>query len=116
NFFPSRKHFPGLAIAASLVAGSFVTVLVLHAAEKLSLPPEIAAFKNGPGVEIALAQCVLCHSADYVSTQPRLPRASWKASVQKMREKYGAPLPENQVEPLTDYLFRTYGTNTPAKP
>ncbi len=99
-----------------MVSGLFLTAFALNAAEKFSLPPETAAFKNGPGVEIALAQCVLCHSADYISTQPRLPRASWKASVQKMRDKYGAPLQENQIEPLTDYLFRTYGTNSPAKP
>src|SRR5206468_2701599 len=116
EFFRSRKPFPTVAMAASVVAGLFLTSSVLNAAEKFSLPPETAAFKNGPGVEIALAQCVLCHSADYVSTQPRLPRASWKASVQKMRDKYGVPLPENQLEPLTDYLVRTYGTNATPKP
>ena len=107
---------PRSRVVTTAAAGLFLAVLALHAAEKFSLPPETATFKNGPGVEIALAQCVLCHSADYVSTQPRLARASWKASVQKMRDKYGAPLPENQVEPLTDYLVRTYGTNSTPKP
>ena len=76
------------------------------------LPPERAAFKNGPGVELAIAQCVLCHSADYISTQPPLPRATWKTTVQKMREKYGAPLPEDKVEPMVDYLVKTYGTGS----
>jgi hypothetical protein len=116
NIFQSRRCSRQALVLLALFAGLIASALDLNAAEKLSLPPETATFKNGPGVEIALAQCVLCHSADYVATQPRLPRASWKASVQKMRDKYGAPLPENQIEPLTDYLVRTYGTNATAKP
>ena len=92
-----------------LLAALFLPCLALVPAEKLSLPGETATFKAGPGVELALAQCVLCHSADYVSTQPPLARTAWKASVQKMREKYGAPLPEDKVEPLVDYLVKTYG-------
>jgi mono/diheme cytochrome c family protein len=114
--FHSRRGSPQALVLPALLAGLIASGLALKAAEKLSLPPETATFKNGPGVEIALAQCVLCHSADYVSTQPRLPRAGWKASVQKMRDKYGAPLPENQIEPLTDYLVRAYGTNITVKP
>jgi len=90
-----------------------VTILVLgsllQAAEQYSLPPETAGFKNGPGVELAIAQCLLCHSADYVSTQPRLSRTAWKASVVKMRDKYGAPLPEDKIEAMADYLVKTYG-------
>src|SRR5207249_11636792 len=53
---------------------------LLQAAEQYALPPETAGFKNGPGVELAIAQCLLCHSADYVSTQPRLSRTAWKAT------------------------------------
>lgn len=94
-------------------AGLLLAGLVLQAAEKYSLPPETAAFKSGPGAEIAMIQCLLCHSADYVSTQPPLPRASWKAIVQKMREKYGAPIPDDKTETLVDYLTRTYGVEAP---
>src|SRR5437667_10685341 len=86
---------------------------VLLAAERISLPPETSGFRPGPGAAIAVAQCLLCHSADYVSTQPRLPRNSWKATLQKMRDKYGAPLPEDKVEVLLDYLAKTYGAEAP---
>jgi len=99
----------GLLFAAGLlVAGTLV-----HGAEKLALPPDNPGFKAGPGSEIAMVQCVLCHSADYVSTQPRLPRAAWKANVLKMRDKYGAPLPDDKVEALVDYLVKTYGAEAP---
>ena len=56
---------------------------------RFALPPETATFKTGPGVEVAKTQCLVCHSADYISTQPRLPRAFWKANIEKMKAKYG---------------------------
>lgn len=86
-----------------------------HGADKLSLPADTTGFKPGPGSDLASAQCVLCHSADYVSTQPRLPRVAWKATVLKMRDKYGAPLPEDKVEALVDYLVKTYGAEAAQK-
>jgi sulfite dehydrogenase len=81
---------------------------------KIELPPETAAFKTSPGAELAAAQCLICHSAEYVSTQPPLSRVAWKASVEKMQKKYGAPLPADQVEAIVDYLAQTYGA-PPAK-
>ena len=84
----------------------------LHAAP-IVLPPETAVFKDGPGVEIAQGQCLICHSPDYIAIQPAFPRPFWKASVEKMQAKYGAPIPADQVEPLIDYLVRTYGAEKP---
>jgi len=53
--------------------------------------------------------CALCHSYDYISTQPRLGRAGWAASVEKMRARYGAPIPTNDVPALVNYLVRHHG-------
>src|SRR5262249_396790 len=81
---------------------------------EIKLPPEIAAFKQDPGAEIANGQCLICHSVEYVTTQPPMPRPFWKASVQKMQQKYGAPITDAQVDALVDYLTRNYeavGTN-----
>lgn len=86
---------------------------VITAEVKITLPPETNRFKPGPGSEIATAQCIICHSADYISTQPPMPRAVWKAGVQKMQKIYGAPIPDAQVEPLVDYLVRNYGNEKP---
>ena len=98
-----------VALALAIAAASHLT-----AAERSELPPETATFKPGPGVEVVKAQCLVCHSADYVSTQPRLPRAFWKANVQKMKEKFGAPIPADKVDVLVEYLATTYGA--PDKP
>ena len=82
---------------------------------KIDLPAEKDAFKPAPGVELANGQCLSCHSVEYVAMQPPLPRTFWATSVKKMREKYGAAVAEEQVEPLLDYLTKHYGvesTNT----
>ncbi len=84
----------------------------------IQLPPETGAFKQDPAAEIANAQCLICHSVEYVTMQPPMPRPFWKSSIQKMQQKYGAPIPDGQVEQLADYLARNYGlmTNTASAP
>jgi cytochrome c551/c552 len=76
---------------------------------KIELPPETDSFKPAPGVELANGQCLSCHSVEYVVTQPPSPRTFWATSVKKMREKYGAAVAEEQIEPLLDYLTKHYG-------
>ena len=78
-------------------------------AQDWQLPKETQKFKPGPGAELATSNCLLCHSADYVSTQPPLTRTAWKATVDKMRVKYGAPITTNRLDELIDYLTATYG-------
>ena len=91
-----------------------LAVAVRGATVEIQLPLEANAFKQDLGAEIANAQCLICHSVEYVTVQPPLPRAFWKASVQKMQQKYGAAIPEGQIEPLADYLTRNYGKTNAA--
>ncbi len=85
-------------------------VLLVRAAEPVSieLPPETASYKPGKNVELAQGFCLNCHSADYTSSQPPMPRKFWEATVKKMQEKYGAPMPPDTTA-LVDYLTTTYG-------
>lgn len=97
-------------ILKTLFAIVVLSVVMLNRAEsKWELPPDDTRFKPGPGVELAMANCVICHSSDYIATQPPLDRAAWGAIVQKMREKYGAPVLTNNVEAIVQYLSSTYG-------
>lgn len=103
-----------------LVAGLIALLAAAGAAElKFTLPAETAKLTPGPGADLATANCLLCHSADYIATQPHLSRTVWKAEVIKMQQKYGAPISTNNVDQLADYLVRNYGreipTNTPAR-
>ena len=96
-----------LTLSAVLACSS-----VLAAVVEIKLPPETAAFKPGPGAEFANGQCLVCHSVEYVTTQPPFPRTFWSAEVKKMQQTYGAQVPAEQIEPLIDYLTRNYGVVT----
>lgn len=73
------------------------------------LPPETAKLRPGPGSEMVTAQCLLCHSADYISSQPVMNRTAWTATVTKMKDKYGAPIAQENIDALVNYLVKTYG-------
>ena len=74
-------------------------------------PEETATFRRAPGVELAEANCLGCHSADYVEMQPRGPgfgRDFWRAEVAKMVNAYHAPIEAADVDALADYLASAY--------
>jgi hypothetical protein len=50
--------------------------------------------------------CLVCHSAGMVLTQPRLPRAVWQAEVDKMRSTYKAPIAAEDVPAIVEYLAK----------
>ena len=84
-------------------------VTVAFAADEWKLPDEKPAFKSAPGSQLAQANCIMCHSHEYITTQPAFTRDQWKASVAKMQAKYGAPLAPENLDALLDYLAQSYG-------
>lgn len=74
------------------------------------LPEETATFLPGPNVDVVKNNCSACHSADYISTQPRMEKKKefWQAEVTKMIKVYGAPIDEADVSKIVDYLAATY--------
>jgi cytochrome c5 len=48
--------------------------------------------------------CLACHSAGMVLTQPALSRAEWQSEVEKMRSTYKAPVEQTDVPAIVDYL------------
>ncbi len=105
----TNPRFVGLVLLAGLMA---LASPLMAGVLKIELPPETASFKPVPGAEIANAQCLTCHSMEYVLTQPPLTRTYWASAVKKMREKFGAVIPEDQIEPLVKYLTENYGVET----
>ena len=100
-----------LLLLAAVVAFQFPAT----ADDAWKLPPEKTVLKAGAGKELVIGQCMLCHSTDYISTQPPLTRSQWQATVEKMRAKYGAPVQTNSVPTIVDYLTAGYGKASPAK-
>ena len=87
----------------------FACTAIAFAADEWKLPDEKPAFKSAPGAELVQANCIMCHSHEYITTQPAFTRDQWKASVAKMQAKYGAPLAPENVDALLDYLAQSYG-------
>jgi mono/diheme cytochrome c family protein len=95
----TSAFFWSIANAAPAIAGPMI----------YELPEETAALIPGPGVETAQAYCSACHSADYVTIQPRNKgKAFWAAEVQKMIKVYRASISEADAAAITDYLATTY--------
>ncbi len=76
---------------------------------RVELPAGDESFPPGIGADIASSQCLICHSAGMVLTQPPLKKDEWRAEIMKMRSSYGAPIPEDQVDGLSEYLKKING-------
>ena len=99
--------FTRMALGALVIATATAT-----AALEIKLPGETAIYTPSllPGYSLTLQRCLICHSAEYVNFQPPTSTpAYWKATVMKMRKPFGAPLSDEDVEMITDYLVKTYG-------
>jgi len=63
-----------------------------------------------PGYAKAQANCVACHSAEYMLYQPpTAPRAYWAAMVKRMKAVFKAPIADADMPVIVDYLVKTYG-------
>jgi hypothetical protein len=91
------------------VAGLLLQSTAFGEPLRIVLPAETPSFRAGPGVELAMAQCLQCHSSEYITSQPPLGQTAWKASIEKMRGKYGAIVPPETEAALLEYLAGTYG-------
>jgi len=98
-----------LAIAVLLL---LVPPSVRAAEEKtITLPPDntMATLAPGPGLEVARANCGVCHSTDYIVRQPRGDAKQWQASVTKMIKVFGAPITPDNEKTIVEYLASAYG-------
>lgn len=66
--------------------------------------------KDGSGKDAVQASCATCHSLDYiVMNSVFLDRKGWEGSVNKMVKVMGAPVQEQDIPVILDYLVRNYG-------
>lgn len=65
---------------------------------------------EGEGRERVQALCSMCHSLDYiVINSPFQDRTAWERTVRKMVSVMGAPLTEDDVVVVVNYLAGQYG-------
>ena len=91
-----RKLLMALACGAA-------AAVAFGAEEKVNLKP-------GPGLQQVQANCIACHSLDYIPlNSPFLDEKGWQAEVTKMIKAFGAPVKEEDVPAIVAYLTREYG-------
>jgi len=60
-------------------------------------------FPDGPA-DVVNSYCLVRHSAAMVLAQRAMTLSTWEAEVQKMRNAYRVPIPEEQIQTITSYL------------
>jgi len=88
---------------------TIIAFLLIAAAPVLAQESQLR-LKDGPGRQLVEANCVMCHSLDYIPmNSPFLDRKGWEASVTKMIKVMGAPIAEGDAQKIADYLAGQYG-------
>ena len=88
---------------------TMIALLLFAAAPALAQESQLR-LRDGPGRQLVEANCVMCHSLDYIPmNSPFLDRKGWEASVNKMIKVMGAPIAEADAQKIVDYLTGQYG-------
>jgi mono/diheme cytochrome c family protein len=94
-----RRALRGAILLAALV-GAWATAAADEDAIQL---------RDGSWRDLTAARCAICHSLDYIpGNAPVLDRAGWQKVIQKMRERFGAPITDEESQQILDYLAASY--------
>ncbi len=77
-----------------------------------ALPLYKSTLVPGPGRQDVESYCNTCHTPSYVTMQPPLPAATWKAEVDKMGKAFGAQIPPESQASILKYLDAHYTPET----
>ena len=101
----------------SLIAAGLLIVLAAPmVAKDLQIPPDTVQLTPSPlpGYAKAQASCTMCHSAEYMRYQPpSAARPYWDAMVHRMKAVFKAPIADEDMPEIVDYLAKTYGNEQP---
>ncbi len=93
-----------LLITSLLVGSAFAQVN-----GKIEVPYIDYKLKDGKNKEVVEANCFMCHSFGYMENQGAQSRDFWYKKVMKMKHAFKAPIPDEDVNKIADYMFANYG-------
>jgi sulfite dehydrogenase (cytochrome) subunit B len=92
------------ALAAAALLGALTLIWALASADE-----DAIRLRDGNARDLTAARCAICHSVDYIeSNAPVLDRAGWQKEIQKMRDRFGAPITDEEARQILDYLAGSY--------
>jgi mono/diheme cytochrome c family protein len=110
-----KEHAMEKKAIVLFIAAAFATS-ALAVTKIIQLPPDAEQMRASPlpGYAKAQANCVACHSAEYMVYQPAsAPRGYWENMVKRMKAVFKAPIADEDIPVLVDYLVKTYGAEQP---
>ena len=110
-----KAIFAAGAVALALV-GFGASNYAIAGSKSIELPPDGVQLKPStlPGYAKAQAICAACHSAEYMQYQPATaPRPYWDAMAKRMKVVFKAPIADEDIPLIVEYLVKTYGNEQP---
>jgi hypothetical protein len=96
-----------IAAAVSVVALGAAAPRIASAGDE---PTQLA---DGPGRDLTLGRCIICHSVEYIpSNAAAMNRVGWQKTIQKMKDRFGAPITDEESKEILDYLDAHYSGKT----
>ena len=105
-----------IRLAAATTALALAPAFAVAAPKTITLPPDGTVLRASPlpGYAKAQADCVVCHSAEYMLYQPpNAGRPYWDAMTKRMKAVFKAPFDDADIPLIVDYLSATYGNRKP---
>jgi len=65
--------------------------------------------KEGKGMYATKGRCNMCHSWGYTLNQGKQSRKFWERKVIKMITVFKAPIKQEDIKEVVDYLYENYG-------
>lgn len=97
-----------LSLSATLLAGA-----VSHVPSAQAAAAEVTELREGAGKDLTIGRCIICHSVEYIpSNAAAMNRAAWQKTIQKMKDRFGAPITDEEAKEILDYLDANYSGKT----
>ena len=92
-----------------LVLVAVSAALGVAAASAAAAGEESLTLHEGSARALTAGRCAICHSLDYIpNNAPVMDRSGWQKTIQKMRERFGAPISDQEAQQILDYLAGNY--------
>jgi mono/diheme cytochrome c family protein len=70
---------------------------------------EPTELREGAGRDLTVGRCIICHSVEYIpANAPAMDRTAWQKTIQKMKDRFGAPITDEEGKQILDYLSANY--------
>jgi sulfite dehydrogenase (cytochrome) subunit B len=70
---------------------------------------EPTELREGAGRDLTVGRCIICHSVEYIpANAPAMDRTAWQKTIQKMKDRFGAPISDEEAKQILDYLSANY--------